>query len=168
MSPSFPSKQNRRAAGWILLSAAVILIDQLSKFVAASSLTLHDPQALFPHVNLTLVFNDGASFGLLSGAGGWQRWLFIVIAAAVSFYLYTWLKKLPPDDKWTAAGLTLIIGGAVGNLIDRLVHGYVIDFIDVYYQAYHWPVFNVADGAIVIGAAILILSALIERKEETQ
>ena len=153
---------------WMILISAVILFDQISKLAAVMNLTLQVPLVVMPYVNLTLIYNDGASFGLLSGAGGWQRWLFIAAAFIVSAYLYVWLKKIHAEDQWTAVGLALIIGGAVGNVIDRLIYGHVIDFIDIYYQVYHWPVFNAADSAIVIGAMILIIAIARERKPQIQ
>lgn len=146
---------------WLVLSAVVVVIDQLSKLAASRWLVMYEPQAVLPQFNLTLVHNEGASFGLLSHAGGWQRWLFVVIAVAVCWYLYLWLGRLQRGEIVSAAGIALIIGGAAGNLIDRLFRGHVVDFIDLYYGAYHWPVFNFADSAITIGAVGLILFAVL-------
>lgn len=151
---------------WLWLSAAVVVLDQISKWIASHQLSLHEPVEILPHLNLTLVHNRGASFGLLGEADGWQRWFFIVLAIAVSIYLYRWLVSLTPEARWTGTGLVLIIGGAIGNMLDRLILGYVVDFVDVYYGAYHWPVFNLADGSIVLGAMIVIMGALLIPQEE--
>ncbi|MGU9977163.1 MAG: signal peptidase II [Candidatus Oxydemutatoraceae bacterium WSBS_2016_MAG_OTU14] len=145
---------------YLWLSAIVVVIDQITKIIASNMLHLHEAVALVPYLNLTLVHNQGASFGLLSEAGGWQRWFLIAVAVAISLYLYTWLVRLGSESTWTAAGLSLIIGGAFGNLIDRMWQGYVVDFIDVYYGAYHWPVFNVSDMAISLGALAVVIGAL--------
>ena len=147
---------------WITGILALIGIDQLSKWIALVYLPLHLPQPLIPFLNLTLTYNEGASFGLLSDAGGWQRWFFVAIAVAVVLYLYHWLKQIATTDCLSAIGLISIISGAIGNGIDRIFRGYVIDFVDVYYQQYHWPVFNFADMVIVLGALILIITAVRE------
>lgn len=145
---------------WLWLTAAVIALDQLTKWLAERGLVLHMAEPVLPFFNLTLVYNKGAAFSFLSAAGGWQRWFFSVLAIIVSVLIVIWLKRLDRDEKWTAAGLALVLGGAIGNLIDRLLYGYVIDFIDVYYGSYHWPAFNIADSAITMGAAILIVHSL--------
>jgi len=111
---------------------------------------------------MTLAHNYGAAFSFLSDAGGWQRWLFTGLASVVTLVLIVWLFRLQAKEKLTAAGLGLIIGGAVGNLIDRVLNGYVVDFIDVYYQDWHWPAFNLADSAITCGVILLLLDALLQ------
>lgn len=143
------------------LSALVVGLDQLTKWVATSRLTLHEPLAVLPSVNLTLTHNTGAAFSFLSGAGGWQRWFFAAVAATVSVVIVQWLRRLPPGSGWLAAGLALVLGGAVGNLVDRLRLGYVVDFVDLYYAGWHWPAFNVADSAITVGVVILVVDALL-------
>ena len=110
---------------------------------------------------MTLAHNYGAAFSFLSDAGGWQRWLFTGLASVVTLVLIVWLLRLPAGEKLTAAALGLIIGGAVGNLIDRVNNGYVVDFIDVYYSGWHWPAFNVADSAITGGVILLLFDGLI-------
>lgn len=145
---------------WLWLSAAVVALDQGSKWAADHLLTLYAPRPVMPFFNLTLVYNQGAAFSFLSEAGGWQRWFFTALAVAVSVFLVVWMAKLRESERWTAASLALILGGAVGNLIDRVWHGYVIDFFDVYYGRYHWPAFNIADSAITVGAAVLIVLGL--------
>jgi signal peptidase II len=104
-----------------------------------------------------LVHNTGAAFSFLSDAGGWQRWLFLLISLTVSIILVIWLYRLKENQPVMSFSLTLILGGAVGNLIDRIFLGYIIDFIDIYYKNYHWPVFNLADASITLGAALFIL-----------
>lgn len=145
---------------WIWLSLAVFVLDQLTKQLAVAKLVYADPLAVMPFFNLTLVHNTGAAFSFLAQAGGWQRWLFATIALLVSVGIIYWLKRLDRDRLWEAAGLALVLGGAVGNLWDRMVYGHVIDFLDFYYQSWHWPAFNVADISIFIGAALLIIDTL--------
>lgn len=110
--------------------------------------------------NLTLLYNKGAAFSFLANAGGWQRWFFLILTTAVSIFIYFWLRKLKPHQRLQYTALALILGGAIGNLIDRAIYGYVIDFIDVYYGSYHWPAFNIADSAITIGAFLLIYDTI--------
>jgi signal peptidase II len=118
-----------------------------------------------PLFNLTLVYNRGAAFSFLSQAGGWQRWFFAVLALVVSVGLVIWLRKLKRHEFYSAIGLTLILGGAIGNLIDRVRLGYVIDFLDVYYQQWHWPAFNIADSAITVGVMFLLLDMVVQAKK---
>lgn len=148
---------------WLWLTVAVIALDQLTKWAAMSFLPYGVPQPLFPGLNLTLVFNTGAAFSFLSQADGWQRWLFVALALAVGIVLIGWLSRLQSHEKWTGAALALILGGALGNALGRILRGYVIDFVDIYYRHWHWPAFNLADSAITLGAAILILHTLLSR-----
>lgn len=150
---------------WLNVSAVVIVLDQISKWFMINWLDLHETVAVFPFFNLTLAHNYGAAFSFLASAGGWQRWFFVALALAISTALFIWLKRLPSNAKLEAASLALILGGAIGNVIDRLIHGYVIDFLDVYYGSYHWPAFNVADSAICVGAVLLILDSLRSKTE---
>lgn len=152
---------------WLWLSALVIVLDQLSKLWASTALDYAEPVPLMPFLNLTLMHNSGAAFSFLSQAGGWQRWFFALVAIAVSAILIIWLKRLSPAQRWLAAALALVLGGALGNVFDRLYFGYVIDFIDVYYQAWHWPAFNVADSAIFVGALMLIIDSLRGERGDT-
>ena len=147
---------------WRLLwiAAVVYVSDQLTKFVAADYLTRHGDMQLTSFLNFALVHNTGAAFGFLSSAGGWQNIFFIVIASVACIVILWMAWRLAATDLVLGTGLMLVLGGAAGNLTDRLLHGYVIDFIDVYYRAWHWPAFNVADSAITIGAALLLLDAL--------
>ena len=149
-----------RAWRWLMLAVAIIVLDQLTKMAVRETLSLHEIVPIAPFLNLTLVHNTGAAFSFLNDAGGWQRWLFIGLAFAVSAGIVVWLLRHGDERSWYTLALTLVLGGAVGNLCDRLTLGYVIDFIDVYYQDWHWPAFNVADSAISIGAALLLVDAL--------
>ncbi len=145
---------------WLVLSVLIIIFDQITKAMASQYLFLHDPVAIVPGFNLTLMHNAGAAFSILSQAAGWQRWIFIILAIIVSTIIIVWLVRLPADKRWIACGLALILGGAIGNLLDRVMLGYVVDFIDIYYQHRHWPAFNIADSAITVGAVMLIIDAI--------
>jgi len=141
---------------WLWLSAAVIVLDQITKYVAERSLVLYSPVEVTSFFNFTLVYNPGAAFSFLGDASGWQRWFFVVVAFGASIFIFWWLRNLDRGERWTAASLALILGGAIGNVIDRLWHGHVIDFVDLHYAGYHWPAFNIADSAITVGAVILV------------
>ncbi|MDX1443226.1 MAG: signal peptidase II [Gammaproteobacteria bacterium] len=146
---------------WLILSAAVIIADQVTKYWVASEFSLFDSVAIMPHLNLTLLHNTGAAFSFLADAGGWQRWFFIILGSVVSIGIMVWLRKLPENQGFALPlGLSLILGGAVGNIIDRAWHGYVIDFIDFYYGSWHWPAFNIADIAITLGAFFFIVDSV--------
>ncbi len=151
---------------WLNLSALVIVFDQLSKWWADSALELYQSIAVLPSFNITLAYNHGAAFSFLASESGWQRWFFTGLAIVVSTILLFWLKRLKSDAKLEAASLALILGGALGNVIDRVVHGYVIDFLDIYYGTYHWPAFNIADSAICIGAILLIFDSFRNKTEQ--
>lgn len=150
---------------WLWLSSLVVILDQLSKQIAENSLLLHKPLAVFPGFNWTLMYNKGAAFSFLSQAGGWQRWFFIILSSAISIALIIWLKQLKKDQQVLSAGIAFILGGAIGNVIDRSLYGHVIDFIQVYYKDFYWPAFNIADSAITLGAGLLILDMFIEYKK---
>lgn len=145
---------------YLWISGIVVVLDQASKYAAARYLVRHAEVQLLPILNLTLVYNAGAAFGFLSGAGGWQNWVFLGIAVLACVVILRMLRGLGPGDRWLAVALTLILGGAVGNLVDRVAHGYVIDFIDFHFGGWHFWTFNVADSAITIGAIVLIADAL--------
>jgi len=151
---------------WLWLSLFVLAADQISKQLAESAIQLYERVALLPHLNLTLAYNRGAAFSFLSDQGGWQRWFFSVLAMVVTLVLIVWLRQLDRANRWTAISLSLIIGGAVGNLVDRLLFGHVIDFIDLYYGQWHWPAFNVADSAITVGVVMMLLEAFRGQKTE--
>jgi len=145
---------------WLLLSVLVILLDWETKHWASESLELYRPQEVFSWLNMTLAHNYGAAFSFLNNADGWQRWLFSGLASVVSIVLLVWLIRLPRSQWLTSLSLALIIGGAVGNLIDRIQLGYVVDFVDVYYRGWHYPAFNVADSAITVGVVLLLLDGI--------
>ncbi len=149
----------RRAPLWAVIAVAVVVADQLTKLAADALLEYHQPLELLPVFSLTLSYNPGAAFSLLGDAGGWQRWFFTAFALAVSVFLIVWLRRLPPWDRWQTWGLSLILGGAIGNVIDRLAYGHVIDFIHVYWRDWHYPIFNVADSAITIGVVMILIHA---------
>jgi len=142
---------------WIWLSAFVIFLDQLTKHVALKHLGVSHPYHLIPSFNFTLEFNSGAAFSFLSFASGWQRPLFTLIAIVVSLILLIYLFRMPKEKQWQAVALAFILGGALGNLWDRISLGYVVDFLDFYIKNWHWPVFNVADMAICIGVTMLVI-----------
>ena len=149
-------------AVWLWLSAGVIVLDQLSKAWVQSSLRLYEQVEIIPDLfSWTLAYNTGAAFSFLADHSGWQRWLFAAIALGVSVMLVVWIKRLPAHETWTAIALALILGGALGNLYDRVVLGHVIDFILVHWQnRWYFPAFNIADSAITIGAVMLVLDLL--------
>ena len=147
---------------WLWLALVVIVLDQVTKSMASSMLIMHQPVAVFPMFNWTLMHNSGAAFSFLHDAGGWQRWFFSVIAIVVSVVIVLWVKKLQPHEKSQAIALTMILGGAIGNLIDRVWLGYVVDFIEVYYQNWYFPAFNIADSAITIGVVIILWDGVLE------
>jgi signal peptidase II len=148
-----------RPLRWLWLSLSVLVLDQATKLLVTDTLELSEFVPLLPSLNLTLLHNYGAAFSLLEGAGGWQRWLFIGLAIGIGTMIFFWLRNLDTPRPWLACALALILGGAVGNLWDRIVYGYVIDFVDVYYAQWHWPAFNVADSAIVVGSIMLVIDA---------
>ncbi len=145
---------------YLWIAVLVFVLDQATKFAAVKYLIRHAEVKVTPFLNLTLVFNSGAAFGFLSDAGGWQNMLFIVIAFIAVVVILFMVRRLGVNDTQVAVGLMLILGGAAGNLLDRLINGYVTDFIDIYYGSWHWPTFNLADSAITVGAVLLILDAL--------
>ncbi|MDT8385062.1 MAG: signal peptidase II [Gammaproteobacteria bacterium] len=145
---------------WLWLSAVVVVLDLASKAIATHYLTLYQPLPVFPGFNWTLAHNAGAAFSFLASESGWQRWFFSVLALAVSIGITLWIRRLNATQTLLAVGLALVLGGAVGNLWDRVTLGYVVDFIDLYYQQYHWPAFNIADSAISVGAVLLVIDSL--------
>ena len=152
---------------WLWVSVVVLLVDQCTKLLADAMLALHQPVAVVPYLSMYKAYNSGAAFSFLGDASGWQRWFFIALAMIVIGVLVVWLRRLQAHEVRTSLALSLILGGAAGNLIDRLVYGYVIDFIDVYYDSWHWPAFNVADAAISVGAFLLLLDAFSGGREKS-
>lgn len=151
--------------GWLWLTLLVLVIDQASKTYFDSSLQMYQRIVVIPDFfSWTLAYNSGAAFSFLADSSGWQRWLFALIAVVVSGVLLVWLKRLGRNDTWLAIGLALILGGALGNLYDRIAYGHVIDFILVHWEHRLFPAFNVADSAICVGAVMLALDMFKSKK----
>lgn len=144
---------------WLGLSALIILLDQLSKIAVLRTFAYGEARPVTDFFNLVLVYNRGAAFSFLAQAGGWQRWLFTTIGVAATVFII-WLLKRHAGQRMFCLALALIMGGALGNVIDRVAYGHVIDFLDFYVGRYHWPAFNLADSAIFLGAALLILDEI--------
>ncbi len=152
---------------WLWVAVVVLIVDQCTKLLADAMLAMHQSVELLPFLALRKAYNTGAAFSFLGDASGWQRWFFIILALVVIVILLAWLRRLPPGDTRVRLALVLILGGAVGNVVDRIVYGHVIDFIDVFYGSWHWPTFNVADSAISIGAFLLLLDVFRGSHEKT-
>lgn len=157
---SRPSQAAAKVAlkSWLGLAALIIVLDQLSKLWISSHFVYGESLPLIPYFNFVLAHNTGAAFSFLSDAGGWQRWFFSVIALIASVWIVRLLRQHAYETLFCLA-LALVLGGALGNLIDRVVYGYVVDFIDFYVENWHFPAFNVADSAISVGAVLLILDS---------
>lgn len=159
--------QTRKNLAWLWLALAVFALDWVSKQHFSRTMDLGESVNLLPVFSWTLAHNYGAAFSFLHDAGGWQRWFFAGIAVAVSGGILWWLKHLPANAKFLACALALVLGGALGNLWDRMLLGYVVDFIHVHYGSWHFPAFNVADMGISVGAAMLIIDSLfLEKRRE--
>lgn len=144
---------------WLALAGVVVLIDQLSKTLVVNAFELHHSQPLTSWFNLVRVHNSGAAFSFLAGASGWQRWFFVALGAVASGFI-VWMLKTHPTQKLFCFAVTMILGGAVGNVVDRLLHGHVVDFIQLHYGGWYFPAFNLADSAITLGAICLILDEI--------
>jgi signal peptidase II len=154
--------------GWrfLWLSILVLGLDQYTKLLVLENIELYQSLQILPFFNLTHVYNYGAAFSFLHDAGGWQRWFFTAMALFVSALLLWWLKQTSKQQVILPVAFSLIVGGALGNAYDRLLHGYVIDFLVVYYQEWYWPAFNIADSAIFLGAALLIIDMFINKENK--
>ena len=156
----------KSAVRWLWLAGPVIVLDQITKWMIISQFELYERIQWLPILDITRLHNTGAAFSFLSTASGWQRWFFVTLAMAVSIAIMVWIRRLPAKgESLLAAGLSLILGGALGNVIDRVSHGFVVDFISVHYNDWHFPAFNIADSAITVGAALLIIDAFFSKKE---
>jgi signal peptidase II len=144
---------------WLGIALAVILLDQLTKTLVLGEFQLGDSRTVTPFFNLVRVHNTGAAFSFLAGASGWQRWFFVGLGAAAALFI-VWMLRSHGGQHLFGWALALILGGALGNVVDRLLHGYVVDFIQVHYRGWYFPSFNVADSAITLGAILLILDEL--------
>jgi signal peptidase II len=150
---------------WLWLTVLVIVIDQITKLAILQHFTYGERLNLLPVLDLTLAYNEGAAWSFLAGESGWQRWMFTGLAVIVSLVLLVWLKRLKARSQgMLACALSLILAGALGNVIDRVRLGHVIDFILAYWDEHTFPIFNVADSAITVGAALLLLDALLETR----
>lgn len=161
------AKIPRQAWLWYLLALLVVVLDQLSKLWASSVLSYGEPVPLTSFFNFTLLHNPGAAFSFLSDAGGWQRWFFAGLAIVVSVLLVVWIARSQQSGRRETFALAFILGGALGNLYDRIEFGYVVDFIVVHYRDYFWPAFNLADAAITLGAFILIADMFLTKEKKS-
>jgi signal peptidase II len=157
-----------RPPAWLLLSACIVLADQLSKLYITQHFGEFEFTSVLPILDITRMHNVGAAFSFLATASGWQRWVFIALAVSVSLAIIVWLWRLPRGThRLLSAGLALVLGGAIGNVIDRIRLGHVIDFIHFHWDQAYFPAFNVADSAITLGAACLLLDALFDSKRKS-
>lgn len=163
-----PTSWKESGLRWYWIAIVVILADQLSKLWVITSFRLYESINLLPIFNLTYVRNYGAAFSFLSDAGGWQRWLFTIVAVGFSTLLTLWLRRQSTDLWRLNIAYTLVIGGAIGNLVDRLQHGFVVDFLDFYWKTAHFPAFNIADSAICVGAALIIIDSFVTPDESKE
>jgi len=154
------SVKSQGLALWLGLALLVMLLDQFTKVLVLGAFQLGDSTPITAFFNLVRVHNHGAAFSFLAGAGGWQRWFFTGIGVVAAIFM-VWMLRAHPGQKLFSLAISLILGGAIGNVIDRLLHGYVVDFLDFYWGAWHFPAFNVADAGISVGAALLILDEIL-------
>lgn len=152
---------------WLWLTVIFLVLDQVTKQLAATNMDLGQSINVLSFFNITYVHNPGAAFSFLADQGGWQRWFFTAIAAIASVIFIVWLAKTPKQQKMLGVAFALMLSGAVGNLIDRVLFGYVIDFLDFYGFGYHFPAFNIADSMIFIGAALMILDSIINGEQKS-
>ena len=150
---------------WLWLVVIVLVIDRISKSLALEYLPPYEPVSVVKFFNLALAYNTGAAFSFLGSASGWQVWLFGTIALSVSIGLLVWLSRLSSKQRWLCVALAFVLGGAMGNLCDRLLYGHVIDFLQFYVGDWYWPTFNIADSAVCVGAIMLLLDAAFSRKK---
>jgi signal peptidase II len=162
------NEQTRKNLAWLWLAALVFLLDQVSKGVISSHMILGESINVLPMFNVTLAHNYGAAFSFLHDAGGWQRWFFAGIALVVSVGIVWWLQSLKANAGFLAAALVLVLGGAIGNLHDRIFLGYVVDFIHVHYGAWNFPAFNIADSGITVGTIMLLIDSFFFEKKRVE
>lgn len=163
-SDTSTEKPPRSGLWWLWISILVAALDQWSKHIASENLELYVGRPVTSWFNWTLMHNEGAAFSFLAGHSGWQRWFLSGLAIAIVLWLMHWMRNTAFRFRLFNIGLALIIGGAIGNTIDRLGKGYVVDFIEWHYETWYWPAFNVADMAISLGAALIIIDGLFGRK----
>ena len=150
---------------WLWLSLLIVVLDQITKQIAEGNLPFQQLVEVLPGFDWYLTYNTGAAFSILAEAGGWQRWFFTLVGIVVGIVIFFWMRKLTRNETWTAISLCLILAGDIGNLIDRIYYGHVIDFIQVWLGNYPWPSFNIADSAISVGVVLLILTSFLVREE---
>lgn len=161
------AKTTSRPVMWLWLAVVLIVLDVVSKQWISGQFVLGERLEVLPFFNLVLAHNSGAAFSFLDNAGGWQRWAFSALAVVVSVVLVVWISRLKSGQTLLAIALSCVLGGAIGNLIDRVTLGYVVDFIQVYWNDWYFPAFNVADSAVTIGAGLLILDAFLHPETDT-
>jgi signal peptidase II len=157
-----PSSWRQSGLRWWPLGIVMLLLDQATKLLIHTKMALHESIYVLPVLDILHARNPGAAFSFLAGAGGWQRWAFTIFAIVVSIVILFSLRRIPTTQRLQCAGLMLIVSGALGNVIDRLQHGYVVDFVAVHWGAAYFPAFNVADSCISVGAGLILLDALRE------
>lgn len=178
MTKAASEKVSNRNVYWLWLSAIIIGLDQITKRIVVNGFELYERVEVTSFFNLTRAHNHGAAFSFLADAGGWQKFFFIGLGIAVSIFIMIWLRTVPRGRSWTAIGLCLLLGGALGNVIDRAVYGYVVDFLDFHFDwlgqlsswfpGGHWPAFNVADIAISLAALMLISESVLDQRRATK
>jgi signal peptidase II len=158
-----PVIEGKTALIWAWLSAIVVALDQFVKWYVVDNFGLYEILPVGPFLDLTRLHNEGAAFGILAQAGGWQRWFFLALAAAIAVAIVVWMRSMPArGQEWLAIGLALILGGAVGNAWDRFIDGYVVDYLHFHWDDAYFPAFNVADIGITTGAIMLVIDALLD------
>jgi len=145
---------------WLWLAGLVLVLDQITKILISSSFVMYEKVQITPFFDLTLAHNPGAAFSFLASEGGWQRWFFTVIAVVISIVLTVWMHRLPKTDKWMGICLALVLGGALGNLVDRVMYGYVVDFLSFHWGDNYFPAFNIADSGISLGALMMAIDVI--------
>lgn len=166
VEPKIPIMQS--GVRWLWLTVIFFALDQLSKYLAVNYIQPREVIEVMPFFNLVIRYNPGAAFSFLADAGGWQHYFFSSISAVVSCGIVYWMSITPAKNRWLSLSLAFILSGALGNLYDRLTIGEVVDFIDWYYGDYHWPAFNIADAAIMVGAVMMLIDGfLVNSKEKT-
>jgi signal peptidase II len=151
---------------WLWVTMIVLILDRVTKYLVQTYLIAYQPVPIFSFFNLTLAYNKGAAFSFLDKSSGWQGWMFGGISILASVVILVWMSRLTSKQRWVSSSLALILGGALGNLSDRFLYGHVIDFLDFHLKTLHWPVFNVADSAICVGAVMLLLDAIFHEKSK--
>ncbi len=159
---------NKQISLFLLFSLAstIVVIDRATKLICDANLAMGIPVTVFPGFDLLLAYNTGAAFSFLDDAGGWQRWFLTGISLSISIFITVWLTRIPRSQRLLGIALALILGGALGNLYDRMLAGYVIDFISVYAGAYRFATFNIADSAVSVGAVLMVLDMFIDMKRQ--